>query len=466
MDLLTESYRLRTDAALHTAEDGALSLRQSRFQLAMDGLTVGARAMVLRLAQGWASDVELTETVTGIDGIAGALAGQLLLRRLAGHSWLQRRLGVADRELVASVPRGLGAAARPQPVKHREGARYRLSRFAVLHADDAELVAETPLSTLGVALLDPAVAAAVALPSDVDEFARLAGIAPGMAGMLLDELLTARVLVDEQEAQAERESMPMAAWSPVDLWFHHRSRAGRHVQPLGGTFPLRGVAPPLPLRHEHPHAPQVELPVPDLEVAAKEDGSLTELVTQRRSVREHGAEPLTREALAEFLYRVQHQSGARVVGDQEVGDRPYPAGGALCELEIYPVVHRCAGLDAGIYHYDSTHHRLARLAAPGAESTTVLRYAQAAATMSEPPQVCLVVTARVGRIMWKYEGMAYALLLKHAGVLTELMYLVATAMGLAPCAIGTGDSAAFAAATGIDPLTEPSVGEFVLGSSR
>jgi hypothetical protein len=36
-------------------------------------------------------------------------------------------------------------------------------------------------------------------------------------------------------------------------------------------------------------------------------------------------------------------------------------------------------------------------------------------------------------------------------------------MGLAPCAIGVGDSGAFTQATGRDPIEERSVGEFTLG---
>jgi len=44
------------------------------------------------------------------------------------------------------------------------------------------------------------------------------------------------------------------------------------------------------------------------------------------------------------------------------------------------------------------------------------------------------------------------------------MYLVATAMGLAPCALGSGDTELFAKATGLDRLAEASVGEFMLGS--
>jgi hypothetical protein len=44
------------------------------------------------------------------------------------------------------------------------------------------------------------------------------------------------------------------------------------------------------------------------------------------------------------------------------------------------------------------------------------------------------------------------------------MYLVATAMNLAPCAIGAGNSDLFAAAVGTDYYAETSVGELSLGS--
>jgi hypothetical protein len=42
------------------------------------------------------------------------------------------------------------------------------------------------------------------------------------------------------------------------------------------------------------------------------------------------------------------------------------------------------------------------------------------------------------------------------------MYLVATALGLAPCAIGAGDTQLFAQASGLDFTRESSVGEFAL----
>jgi SagB-type dehydrogenase family enzyme len=94
----------------------------------------------------------------------------------------------------------------------------------------------------------------------------------------------------------------------------------------------------------------------------------------------------------------------------------------------------------------------------------MMRDAASCARMPGVPQVVVTLASRFGRLSWKYEGIAYATTLKNVGVLYEVMYLTATAMGLAPCALGAGDSAAFARATGLDPLVESSVGEFMLGA--
>ena len=84
--------------------------------------------------------------------------------------------------------------------------------------------------------------------------------------------------------------------------------------------------------------------------------------------------------------------------------------------------------------------------------------------MDSPPQVTLLIAARFARAMWKYESMAYALILKHVGVMYEALYLTSTAMGLACCGLGGGNAQAFASASGLPALVEGSVGEFVVGS--
>lgn len=82
---------------------------------------------------------------------------------------------------------------------------------------------------------------------------------------------------------------------------------------------------------------------------------------------------------------------------------------------------------------------------------------------AESLQVLLVLTARFQRLSWKYSSLAYSLILKDVGGVFQSMYLAATAMELAPCALGCGDSDLFAKAVGSDYYAETSVGEFLLG---
>ena len=75
------------------------------------------------------------------------------------------------------------------------------------------------------------------------------------------------------------------------------------------------------------------------------------------------------------------------------------------------------------------------------------------------------MSSRFQRASWKYSGSAYALTLKNAGVLCQSIYLVATAMRLAPCALGDGNAHLFAQAAGLDYFQESSVAEILLGSA-
>jgi SagB-type dehydrogenase family enzyme len=357
--------------------------------------------------------------------------------------------------------------------------RYRVSRFAAVSAD-AGLLASTPFAPVAVAIPDARIAGALVPAATTGctaaELARIAGLEQSPAAAVLDALLTARILVSSAERQAESREPPRAVWDARELALHHRARAGWHALPSGGTFRFRGQFPSEPIdRAPEPAGPGTgqDLPVPDLERISAAEGSLTEVVTRRRSIRHYDEDnPITVGQLAEFLYRVQHSWELRDTEDgQGTGRRPYPAGGALCELEIYPLVSRCAGLAAGLYRYDSIAHRLIRLASLNDKvlndaALRMLGHARDAAQMTAGPQVLLVITARAQRVLWKYEGMGYELALKNSGVLTGLMYLVATAMGLAPCALGSGDSAAFAALSGLDPLVEPDIADFALGARR
>jgi SagB-type dehydrogenase family enzyme len=85
--------------------------------------------------------------------------------------------------------------------------------------------------------------------------------------------------------------------------------------------------------------------------------------------------------------------------------------------------------------------------------------------MENSPSVLITMTARFRRLSWKYEGLAYRLALMHVGVLIQSLYLVCTAMHLAPCALGAVSIDAAARAFGTDWRTEPCVGQFMVGGA-
>jgi SagB-type dehydrogenase family enzyme len=64
---------------------------------------------------------------------------------------------------------------------------------------------------------------------------------------------------------------------------------------------------------------------------------------------------------------------------------------------------------------------------------------------------------------WKYSSIAYALILKDVGVLTQTFYLMAADMGLGACAIGRTNIDLFEKLIGIEFHVEGPVGAFAIG---
>ena len=93
----------------------------------------------------------------------------------------------------------------------------------------------------------------------------------------------------------------------------------------------------------------------------------------------------------------------------------------------------------------------------------MLKAAEFAMGAPAVPQILITIAARFGRISWKYSSIAYALILKDAGVLMQTLYLMATDMGLGGCAIGSTNIDLFAKMTGLEFHVEGAVGQFALG---
>ena len=129
-----------------------------------------------------------------------------------------------------------------------------------------------------------------------------------------------------------------------------------------------------------------------------------------------------------------------------------------------PISDRRIALAPGLYRHDPLGHALEHLSELGAAQQAVIADGSGAAGLSHPPDVLITLAARFQRVSWKYQSLAYSLILKNVGALLQQMYLVATAMNLAPCALGGGNSDRFSEATGLDLYAENSVGEFLLSS--
>ena len=381
---------------------------------------------------------------------------------------VQRVVASEERVLASVEPVGpgyrLGEAGEPRP--HDVA---RLSRFAYLRVVADTSVLESPLCHARIRLHEPALAAVVAScasPSEIQTLVRDSPVARNALYGFVALLASERFITLEGPGadRADGKSTALRQWEFHDLLFHTRSRAGRHHEPLGGTYRFRGEIAPLPRMKPPMSAGHIALEHPDLLMIAARDMTLTEALESRRSERQHGAAPITLAQLGEFLYRTARVRGEILADGVELSNRPYPSGGASYELEVYAIVDRCDGLLAGVYHYAPAAHALEPLSPPSELTELQLFDAWTGTGRNVRPQILFVITARFQRVSWKYASIAYATILKNVGVLYQTMYLVATAMRLAPCAIGAGNSDRFSELIGTEYEVESAVGEFILGS--
>jgi SagB-type dehydrogenase family enzyme len=458
---------------------GALVVQGPGGRVSLQRLAPAHRDALRRCDPPGADEEQLIETVRGSGN--GSLArwyyylACLSRRGLLCHSARANETRLAS---LAAVSRSFVA----RPVRVVPGKRYVLSRFAYLRRERGEAVLESPLAHARVILNDCRAAAlvgALATPATLEEItARVGGLQADAVAGVLTLLLRAGMLGETgaRGSWAEDDDPSLQTWAFHDLLFHARSRSGRFDAPHGGTYRFADRLPPPPALKPAPTGETRELYRPDRARLERDDPPLAWVQERRRSIREFDADrPITDRQLGEFLFRVGRVKDCREVElttprgpvSMSFASRPYPAGGSVYELEFYVVVRRCANLEAGLYHYDPLGHRLSRLGARTADVDGLLRdAAESTGIPADSLQVLIVLAARFPRVAWKYESIAYALTLKHVGVVFQTMYLAATAMGLAPCAVGGGDADLFARAAGTDYRAETSVGEFLLGSQR
>jgi SagB-type dehydrogenase family enzyme len=386
----------------------------------------------------------LRDAVIQNAGAQQAATYMLLLQRLARFGLIEFPLVDSEGEHAVALPQWntfTPALASEVPCEGRQ-----LTRFACLRREDGVWLLEAPLCGSRFAFTD---LAALDTP-------------------LVRRALAAAGFLEAGETGARGDALTQ--WEFHDLLFHGHSRMGWHQDPVGAMFPFIGeIAPPPAARPPWP-GERISLARASNDVGAE---GFAEVLERRRSERfydeSHPISLLDLGALLDRAARVRWIGEVQVsnlrgrTSPFEISRRPYPNGGASYELEIYPVVDRCVGLDSGFYHYDAGTHELVRLSGRTPEVERMLTDAKVATAGQSDPQIVLTIAARFARVMWKYRSISYAVILRNAGALYQTLYLAATERGLSPCGIGCGDAALFAAATGLDPMIEGTVGDFILG---
>jgi len=428
------------------------------------------RALLDRLTEMGGETGDLIAAAQAADPGADMARLYYTLARLEQRGLLAFRLH-QDGQVLATLEPMTGAFQHARLDLEAPG--YRLSRFAWLRRDEDALVLECARGACRLRLHDARMAALIGALASTQTLDQLCQQLPSLSRASLTGALallaSAQALFPcSREGQLPEDDDPaLRLWDYHDLLFHTRSRSGRHDNPLGATFHLMD---------ELPHSPAIKpagagarVPLPRPCATAPEPGFFS-VLEQRRSIRDFGDEPITLTQLGElfwFVARVKTHQPANPDNPRqyEATHRPVAGGGAMHELELYLTVSQCLGLDAGLYRYDPQAHELEWIRAPNADTQGLIADAMRAAAFSQAPDVLITLAARFGRMSWKYQGIAYALVLKHVGVWYQQLYLVATALGLAPRALGAGNSDRFAAAAGTRYEEETSVGEFALSGS-
>lgn len=263
----------------------------------------------------------------------------------------------------------------------------------------------------------------------------------------LDRLVSMGLVQSASEPSSDSR---LQGWNLIELAVQRQvATGGARVEPAPTTTPA-------PATFKPPSGVCIALPDRPLPDSAR----LGTALANRRTGRRYRDASLSLDGLGTFL-----AATARATPRGTGWRRPYPSGGGRYPLEVYPVCNDVAALEPGLYHYAPKEHALVQ--ATGRDRRQERMNEGLRPLVGSPPgpapQVVFLVTAVFARTMSRYERMSMALIYEELGCLYQTMYLAATALGLAGCAIGRGEEMEIARWLGLDPLVESQVGCFVLG---
>jgi len=354
----------------------------------------------------------------------------------------------------------------PKRVRLADDLPLGLSRFALCRRLEEETILECPLATAQIIVHQPALLMPLwgtPLTSQQYRATVQTEAAAAFWGMLYHSGFLTPHAAEDQDPR-------LYQWTFHDLLFHQMSRVNQYQVLLGTPrscpthIPFQPVFPP-PLSEQ-----VIPLPQPDLAQLRQADPPFVEVVEKRSTTRHYNDDaPITLAQLGELLFRAARATSDVIPATPDlpydVSRRAYGGGGRCYELEIYLAVRLCEGLDSGFYHYRPFEHTLEYLSPPTPALAALLDQTCVALRQPAPAQIQMTFTARFQRVSWKYDPIAYALILKNTGVLMHQLALAASAMNLGFAPLGSGHTETFfALLPACDPLQQAPVGEAALGS--
>ena len=196
----------------------------------------------------------------------------------------------------------------------------------------------------------------------------------------------------------------------------------------------------------------VDLPVD------RTQSELGRILRERRTHREFESGELMLDQVSTILRDVW---GAQRYGHDRSGApvlaKTSPSGGSLHPLEVYPLLARVHGVEAGLYHYSVRRHALELMERLDPQAVRDLAdELTAGQTWFADAQAFFLVTARFERFYAKYrkDPGAYQSLLLEAGHFSQTFYLVATELGLGPFVTTVINHADIDRRLGLDPYRE------------
>ena len=419
-----------------------------------------------------------------IKSAATHLAIGLQLKNLYEKGLLIHAIDGCNGSAICLLPMKPGIKQQPCP---EDGKAFKLSIFASIHPCLEGLDITTPLSPTTLRLQDhrlyPLIQKLISpcttkiirdfLPEDLRIHHR------DLISLLLSSSVTG-ICDENHNTDIDQEAIE-AGWNRQDLSFHQHTR--RHIVDLQAEESL-----PRPISRKIPPAKRqrvilstVSLPSPAID---NQKTNFYQVIQKRQSIRAYNSKPITARQLGSLLWYSMH-TREEITCDPALPRsyegllRPVASAGGIHSIELYLCIKQCIGVSPGFYHYDSFDHTLGKMSDLNKPCQSMLEMAvnttcrapQVASVspgQGQQPDVLIVMATRYERnaSLHSETGLAYALILKDAGSIYQQLYLVATAMGLAPCGLSFGSSELFEQVSGISGSIECSIGEFMIGNPK